>query len=67
MLWGSFSFCGVGSIMSIESVMNLDKHNVVIEKVVPDMRRAFPDGGGIFQQGLSLCVSSKKVKTISGN
>jgi len=28
------------------------------------MRRAFPDGGGIFHQDLAPCLSSKKVKRI---
>jgi len=48
--WGSFSFSGVASLMPIEGMMNLCKYIDVIErKVIPDMRKAFPDGGGKFQ------------------
>jgi len=32
--------------------------------VIPDMWRAFPDGGSKFQQDYSPCLSSKKVKTV---
>ena len=42
--------------------MNSNKYISVIEqKVIPDMRRAFPDVGGIFQQDLAPCHSAKKV------
>ena len=45
--------------------MNSDKYvDVTEKKVIPDMRRAFPDDRGIFQQDLALCHSSKKVKTV---
>ena len=46
-------------------MMSSEKYMDVIEsKNIPDMRRAFPDGEGIFQQDLASCHSSKKVKTI---
>jgi len=32
--------------------------------VITDVRRALPDGGGIFPKDLVPCLSSKKVKTI---
>ena len=65
MFLGSFSFARVGSLTPIEGMMSLDKYIDMIEnKVIPDMRRAFSDGGGIFQQDLALCHSYKKVKTI---
>ena len=65
MFWGSFSFAGVGSLMPIEGMVSSEKYIDVIEnKVYPDMKRAFPDGGGIFQQDLAPCHLSKKVKTI---
>ena len=65
MFWGSFSDSAVGYLVPIEGMMNSDKYNDVIEKkVVPDMKRAFPDGGGIFQHDLTPCHSSKKVKTV---
>ena len=48
-------------------MMSSDKYIDVIEnKVIPDMRKAFPDGEGMFQQDLVPCDSSKKVKTIFG-
>ena len=50
MFWDSFSFSVVVSLMPIEGVMNLFKYIDVIErKAIPDMRKAFPDGGRIFQ------------------
>jgi len=50
MFWGSFSFSVVASLMPIEGMMNLCKYIDVIErKAIPDMRKAFPDGGRKFQ------------------
>jgi len=50
--------------MPIEGMMNLYKYiYVIVRKVIPDVRMAFPDGGGKFQ-GIALCLSSEKVKTI---
>jgi len=64
MFWGSFSFSVVASFMPIEGMMNLYKYIDVIErKAIPDMRKAFPDGGGKFQD-IVPCLSSEKVKTI---
>ena len=45
--------------------MNTDEYIEVSQrKVVKDMERAFPNGGGIFQQDLASCHTAKKVKTI---
>jgi len=45
-------------------MMNLCKYIDVIErKAIPDMRKAFPDGGGKFQD-IVPCLSSEKMKTI---
>jgi len=50
--------------MPIEGMMNLYKYSDVIErKAIPDMRKAFPDGGGKFQDIVPY-LSSEKVKTI---
>jgi len=39
MVWGIFSFSGVGSLLPIEGMMNLYKYTDVIErKSIPDMR-----------------------------
>ena len=69
MICGSFSFSGVGSLMPTEGMMNLYKYIDVMErKIIPDMTaRAFPDGGGKFQNDLAPCLSSEKVKTIFRN
>jgi len=49
MFWGSFSYSVVASLMEIEGMMNLYKYIDVVErKAIPDMRKAFPDGGGKF-------------------
>jgi len=64
MFWGSFGFSVVASLMPIEGMMNLYKYIDVIErKAIPDMRKAFPDGGGKFHDIVS-CLLSEKVKTI---
>ena len=51
MFWGSFSFSVVASLMPIEGMMNLYKYiiDVIERKAIPDMRKAFPDGGRKFQ------------------
>ena len=50
MFWGSFSLSVVASLMPIEGMMNLYKYiNVIERKAIPDMRKAFPDGGRKFQ------------------
>ena len=63
MFWESFSFKGIGSLFPVQGMMNADKYIKVIQrKVVKDMERAFPNGGGIFQQDLAPCHTAKKVK-----
>ena len=65
MFWGSFSYSGVESLVPIEGMMNSDKCIDVIEKkIISNIRRAFPDDGGLFQQDLAPCHSSKKVKKV---
>ena len=47
--------------MPIGGMMSSDKYIDVIEnKVIPDMRRAFFDGGGIFHQDLAGVIRLKK-------
>ena len=54
MFWGSFSYSGVGSLAPIKDMMNSDKYIDLIEKkVISNMKRAFPDDGGIFQHDLA--------------
>ena len=48
--WGSFSFAGVEALMPNEGMMSSNKYMDINEnKVILDMRKAFPDGGEIFQ------------------
>ena len=50
MFWRSFSFKSIGSLFTVKGMMNANKYIEVIQgKVVRDMERAFPNGGGIFQ------------------
>jgi len=61
---GSFSFSVVASLMPIEGMMDLYKYIDVIErKAIPNMRKAFQDGGGK-SQDIVPCLSSEKLKTI---
>ena len=63
MLWGSFSFKGIGSLFPVKGIMNANKYIEVIQrKVVRDMKRAFSNGGGIFQHDLAPCHTAKKRK-----
>ena len=53
MFWGCFSFSGVGTLSPIEGMMNSARYTELIRrKVTRDMQRAFPEGGGVFQQDL---------------
>ena len=62
MLWGSFTYYVVGSLLPVEGMMNSDKYiEVVDKKVVRDLENAFPDGSGILQQDSAPCHKSKKV------
>ena len=64
MFWGIFSFKSIGSRFTVKGMTNADKYIEVIQgKVVRDMERAFPNGGGIFQQDLAPCHTAKKVKS----
>jgi len=47
--------------------MNLYKYTDVIErKAIPDMRKAFPDGGGQFQD-IARVFHLKKLRRFSGS
>jgi len=37
---------------------------VIARKVIPYLRRAFPDGGRKFHKDIAPCLSSKEVRTI---
>ena len=48
----------------VEGMMNSDKYLYVLEqKVIPEMRKRFTDGSGVFHQDLAPCHTSKKVKS----
>ena len=60
MLWGSFSYSGVGSLRPIDGMMNSEKYVRVVEScVVNDMQKAFPGGDGVFQHDRAPCHTSK--------
>ena len=62
MFWGSFSYHGIGSLLPIEGMMNAGKYiQVLEEKVVRDLAKAFPDGSGVYQQDSAPCHRAKKV------
>ena len=62
MFWGCFSYAGAGSLHPIHGMMNSAHYvEVTEEKVIPDMRKVFPDGSGVFQQDLAPCHMSKVV------
>ena len=62
---GSFSFKSIESLFPVKRMMNADKYIEVIQrKVVRDVKRAFPNGGGIFQQDLAPCNAAKKGKKV---
>ena len=64
MFWGCFSYYGVGSLHLVEGMMNSDKYLYMLEqKVIPEMRKRFTDGSGVFQHDLAPCHTSKKVKS----
>ena len=55
--WGCFSFSEVGSLYSVQGMMKSDQSVEVIQRrVIPNMQKAFPYGGGIFQQNFWLPV-----------
>ena len=65
MLWGSFSFNGLGSLYPCSGIMNADKYiDVVNHKVMRNMQIAFPDCAGIFQHDLAACHSAKKMQKV---
>jgi len=61
MFWGSFSFSVVASLIPIEGMMNLYKYIDANErKSIPDVRKAFPDGGGNSNRMFSLVFLLKR-------
>jgi len=66
--WGNFSFSGVGSLKPTEGMINSGRCIDAIERnVIPDMRWAFPDRGGIFQQDLVQCFGRVKYFDLSNS
>ena len=61
MLWESFTWKSVWSVIPVEGMMNIDRYiNVLTRKAFPDLKKMFPNGKGIFQQDLAPCHSSKE-------
>ena len=65
---GSFSVRCVRSFYPVSRMMNADKYiNVIQRKVMIDMKKAFPDGGGIFQQPVMPAAASGSCRPFSHN
>ena len=63
MFWGSFSAAGPGLLFPVTGMMNDDRYiDVLRAKLLPHLRREFPNNEGVFQQDLAPCHTSKKVK-----
>ena len=61
--WGCFSFQGAGALYP--GMMNAEKYSELVrQKVLREMERMFPAGGGIFQQDLAPCHSAKSEENI---
>ena len=58
---GCFSFQGAGPLYPVTGMMNAEKYSELVrQKVLREMERMFPAGGGIFQHDLAPCHSAKK-------
>lgn len=63
MVWSMISVHGVGRLHIVEGIMNQDKYiEVLKKKVVPDLKRLFPQGDGIYQQDGAPCHTARRVK-----
>jgi len=58
MFWDSFSFSGTGPLMPIEGMTRSDKCVGIIERkgITYNMRKAFPESEGYFQETQIGCV-----------
>uniref|UniRef100_A0A2L2YHU5 Transposase, partial n=1 Tax=Parasteatoda tepidariorum TaxID=114398 RepID=A0A2L2YHU5_PARTP len=63
MFWGCFGYNGVGPLQPIDGMMRSEQYITILgKKVVPELKKRYPDGTGIFQQDLAPCHTSKIVK-----
>ena len=63
MFWGCFTFKGTGRLIPVEGMMNSIKYKEILTKyLLPTVQVAFPEGGGIFQQDLAPCHTSKMIQ-----
>jgi transposase len=63
MVWGSFSYNGVGRIKFLRGTLNSAGYEEIVKKeVLLSARDLFPDQTWIFQQDLAPCHTSKKVR-----
>lgn len=64
MFWGCFSYYGVGALHPVQGMMRSPQYIEVLQRrAVPELKKTFPDGSGVFQQDLAPCHTSKMVKT----
>jgi hypothetical protein len=69
MFWGCFSVQGTGGLLPVEGMMNSTKYEAVVKrKVIPVLRKRWPDGSGVFQQDKAPChVSHQMLKFFKQN
>ena len=63
MMWGCFSFNGIGPLKVIDGSLNSDGYiNILQSVLIPQMNEWFGVGGGIFQQDNASCHNSKSTR-----
>ena len=59
MSWGCFSFHGTGTRTHLDEMMNRTKYiDVLVRKMLPEFKKCYPDGSGVFPQDQVSCHSS---------
>ncbi|GBL98023.1 Transposable element Tc1 transposase [Araneus ventricosus] len=62
MLWGTFSWAALGSIVVVEQTMKAANYlNIIADQLHPYMAFVFPTGNGIFQQDNAPCHKARIV------
>ena len=68
MVWGCFSYNGVGNLYRINGTMDAEKYKqILIHNVAPSVGTLFGDGHWIFQQDNDPKHTSKTLKTYFNN
>jgi hypothetical protein len=68
MVWGSFSYSGIGRLKFVKGTMGSKEYEEIVRKeVLLSARDLFPEGEWILQQDLAPCHTSKKVRIYNIN